>query len=292
VLRDLSQSFLASTAAAGVPYSAKLVTNGSLLDARKLRTLYEQCQVSTIEVTLDGPAVVHDASRPLKGGGGSFDRIVAVLGEALTTPGLDGLRFVIRTNVGSLNAALAEPFAAALAAAGLADDRVTCYPAPVHPWGNDVSALAVARRAMATVEIDWFLAYQRHGLRFPLLPTAPRAVVCAATTRHSEVVAADGRVYSCTEQPLVPILDAGSLGRIDTLDAGALRPAGAFDDWYDTVEAGATDCRACAILPVCGGACPKLWREGSPPCPPLRDNVRERLDLFALTAGYVPVRPG
>ena len=76
-----------------------------------------------------------------------------------------------------------------------------------------------------------------------------------------------------------------------TLDAVSLRPAGEFDDWYDAMAAGETGCRECAILPLCGGACPKLWREGSPPCPPLRDNVRQRLDLFALTAGYTPVPP-
>jgi uncharacterized protein len=291
VLRDLSRSFVTSTGESGVSYSAKLVTNGSLLDARKLRTLYEQCRVTTIEVTLDGPAAAHDAGRPLKGGGGSFDRIVEVIAAALGAPGLDGLRFTIRTNVGPSNAALAEPFAVALAAAGLAHDRVTCYPAPVHPWGNDVSALAVSRRTMAAVEIDWFLAYQRHGLRFPLLPSAPRSVVCVATTRHSEVVAPDGRIFSCTEQPLVPGLGTGDLGSVDSLEAASLRPAGAFDDWYDTVAAGATPCRECVLLPVCGGACPKLWREGSPPCPSLRDNVHERLDLFALTAGYLPIAP-
>lgn len=289
VLRELSGSFTASTDTAGIGYTAKLVTNGALLDARKLRVLHQQCRVSTIEVTLDGPAQTHDASRPLSRGGGSFHHITAVIAAALDTVDLDGLRFLIRSNVGTHNAGLAEPFAASLAQAGLAHERVTCYPAPIHPWGNDVTALAVSRRELAEVELAWFVAYRRHGLRFPLLPAAPRRVVCAAVTRHTEVVAPDGRIYSCTEQPLVPGLDEGHVGHIGTLDPAVPRPDGAFDDWYDAMAAGETGCRECAILPVCGGACPKLWREGSPPCPPLRDNVRQRLDLFALTAGYTPV---
>ncbi|GAB1642132.1 radical SAM protein [Krasilnikovia sp. MM14-A1259] len=289
VLRDLSRSFVASADAAGVRYAAKLVTNGVLLDARKLHTLHQQCRVGLIEITLDGPAEAHDASRPLKRGGGSFHRILATVAAALADSELVDLRFIVRTNVGLHNAGLAEPFAAELAAAGLAHDRVACYPAPVHSWGNDVSAVAVARREMAAAELAWFRAYRRHGLRFSLLPSGPRQVVCAATTRHSEVVGADGRVYSCTEQPLVPGHTGQDLGSISTLDADALRPVGAFDDWYDTVAAGETPCRGCAILPVCGGACPKLWREGAPPCPPLRDNVRERLDLYAADAGCVPL---
>ena len=285
VLRDLSQRFVASADTAGIGYAAKLVTNGALLDARKLRALHRECRVATIEITLDGPAETHDASRPLKNGQGSFRHITTVLAAALADEELAGLRFVIRTNVGVENAALAEPFAAELAGAGLAHDRVNCYPAPIHSWGNDVGAVALSPAAAAEVELEWFAAYQRHGLRFPLLPNRPRRVVCAAVTRHSEVVAPDGGIYSCTEQPLVPGHGDARVGHVSVLDPAALRPAGAFDDWHDALAAGETGCRDCAILPLCGGACPKLWREGMPPCPSLRTNVRQRLDLFALAAG-------
>ncbi|GLY94054.1 radical SAM protein [Actinoplanes sp. NBRC 103695] len=289
VLRDLSTCFVAATEAAGVGYTAKLITNGTLLDARKLRVLHRQCRIDRIEVTLDGPAEVHDAARPLKRGGGSFRRIVEVLGSALDDPELGGLRFTVRTNVGRHNATLAEEFAATLATAGLAHDRVLCYPAPIHSWGNQIDDVAVTGEAMAAVELEWFLAYRRHGLRFPLLPSGPRTVVCAATTRHSEVIAPDGRVYGCTEQPLVPGAGDDHLGHVSGMDAAAPRPTGAYDDWYDAVNAGETPCRTCAILPLCGGACPKLWREGKSPCPPLRDNVLQRLDLYALDAGYLPI---
>ncbi|GIE75536.1 radical SAM/SPASM domain-containing protein [Actinoplanes philippinensis] len=291
VLRDLSQRFVASTAAAGIGYDAKVVTNGTLLDARKLRALHLQCRVSTIEVTLDGPAEAHDVTRPMKNGHGSFRQITAVIAAALAVEELSGLRFVIRSNVGTGNAGLAEPFAAALADAGLAHDRVGCYPAPVHPWGNDVTAVALSQAESAAAEIEWFAAYQRHGLRFSLLPSRPRPVVCAAVTRHSEVIAPDGRIYSCTEQPLVPVHADAPVGQVGVLDADALRPPGAFDDWFEAVAAGETGCRDCTILPLCGGACPKLWREGTPPCPSLRTNVRRRLDLFAIAAGYTPVPP-
>lgn len=289
VLRELSRGFIASAGEAGVRYSAKVVTNGVLLDARKLTALHRECGVGLIEVTVDGPAEAHDASRKLKSGGRSFHRILAVIAAALEDPELAGLRFLVRTNVGVHNAGLAEPLAAELAAAGLGHERVTCYPAPVHPWGNDVTEVALQRGTMAAVELDWFRAYRRHGLRFPLLPGAPRRVVCAAVTRHSEVVAPDGRVFSCTEQPLVPGFGTGDLGHVSALDAASPRPAGAFDDWFDAMAAGETPCRGCPILPVCGGACPKLWREGSVPCPSLRENVRERLDLYATSAGYTPV---
>ena len=55
------------------------------------------------------------------------------------------------------------------------------------------------------------------------------------------------------------------------------------------VEAGQAQCARCPLLPVCGGSCPKLWQEGHLPCPSLRFNWNERLDLAAARLGYEAV---
>jgi uncharacterized protein len=288
VLRALSARFIADASRHGVAYSAKLVTNGALLDARKLRALHLDCRVTQIEVTIDGPPAQHEASRPLKSGQRSYARIVAAVAGALSDPDLTGLTFSIRTNVGVHNAGLAEEFAAGMAAAGLAHSRVSFYPAPIHSWGNDVSDVALDRAEQARVELDWYTAYVEAGLNCGLLPATTRPVVCTAVTAHSEVVAPDGRVYSCTEQPLVPGFTEQHVGTITELDPAAPRPAGAFDDWYDTIDRDRTGCGSCRLLPVCGGACPKLWGEGRPPCPPLKTNLVQRLDLFARSTGLAP----
>ncbi|MGY0235181.1 radical SAM protein [Longispora urticae] len=286
VVRDLSRRFTAAADAAGVGYAAHMVTNGALLDARKVAALHVGDRVGHFEVTLDGPAAAHDASRPLKRGGGSFAHVVGVIAAALAEHG--GLHWRIRTNVGVANAHLADEFAATLAAAGLADPRVRMYTAPLHPWGNDVTDAALDRAGMAETELAWLAAYARHGLTTSLLPGGPRPVVCVAVTPHAEVVAADGGVYTCTEQPLVPGFADRRVATLATLGDGA-RPAGEFDDWADALEADETGCRRCRILPLCGGACPKLWREGHVPCPPLKHNVAGRLDLYARSAGCTPL---
>lgn len=289
VMRSLSARFVADAQRHGVAYTAKLVTNGALLDARKLRALHLDCRVTHIEVTVDGPAAVHEESRPLKSGQQSYARIIAAIRAAVSDPDLAGLTVSVRTNVGVHNAHLAHDFAAGMAAAGLAHPRVSFYPAPIHSWGNDVSDVALDRAEQARIELDWYAAYTTAGLTCALLPSATRPVVCTAVTAHSEVVAPDGRVYSCTEQPLVPGFTEQHVGTLTGLDPDALRPAGVFDDWYDTLDQDRTGCGSCRLLPVCGGACPKLWREGKPPCPPLKTNLAERLDLFARSTGLTPV---
>ncbi|MFY1695227.1 radical SAM protein [Solwaraspora sp. WMMA2101] len=288
VLRALSARFTAAADRHGVAYSALLVTNGALLDARKLRTLHRDCRVVQIEVTIDGPAPVHEASRPLNSGQGSYDRITAALRGVLTDPDLAGLRVTVRTNVGTHNADQADAFAAAMRDAGLADPRIRFYPAPVHSWGNDVSDVRLRQRHAADTEVRWYAAYLAAGLHCRVLPSQPVRVVCTATSRHSEVVAPDGHLYSCTEQPLVPGFTGEHLGTVDDVPLGQLRPRGRYDDWYAGLRAGETGCRSCPILPVCGGACPKLWREDKPPCPPLKENLAARIDLQVRSSGLVP----
>ena len=65
--------------------------------------------------------------------------------------------------------------------------------------------------------------------------------------------------------------------------------AGMFDDWFDQVGRGQTPCASCPLLPVCGGACPKLWRQGQVPCPSMKFNWPQRLDLAAAKRGFVTV---
>ncbi|WBB98452.1 MULTISPECIES: radical SAM protein [unclassified Solwaraspora] len=289
VLRSLSARFVAAAARHRVGYSAMLVTNGALLDARKLRTLHQDCRIDRMEITIDGPAEVHDAARPLKSGQSSFHRITAALRTVLTDPELAGLQVTVRTNIGRHNADRADEFAAAMRDAGLADPRIRFYPAPVHSWGNDVSEVRLRQQQAAETELRWYTAYLAAGLHCRLLPTHPVRVVCTAVSRHSEVIAPDGRIYSCTEQPLVPGFTEQHLDTVDRAPVDQLRPTGQFDDWYTGLRAGETGCQGCPILPVCGGACPKLWREGIAPCPPMKENLAGRIDLSVRSSGLLPV---
>ncbi|WP_027344874.1 radical SAM/SPASM domain-containing protein [Hamadaea tsunoensis] len=280
-IRALSAAFVAAAERTGTRYGAMLVTNGALLDARKLRALHHECRVDHIEVTVDGTEDLHNASRPLKSGQASYPRIIAALRAFVADETLAGLRITVRTNIGPHNAEHATAFAEAMRDAGLAHPRLIFYPAAIHSWGNDISEYALSPARMARIETDWLAAYQAAGLSCRILPNATKPVVCTATTKRSEVVAPDGAVFSCTEQPLVPGYADRAVGTLSTLEPGEERPDGDFDDWYAALQRNETGCRECPILPLCGGSCPKLWREGKPPCPPLRTNIKDRLDLVA-----------
>ena len=63
---------------------------------RNLRILYEECRVSWLEVTLDGPAEIHDRRRLKRNGSNSFDHIVDLMSTVVRTRTHPGLCFGIR----------------------------------------------------------------------------------------------------------------------------------------------------------------------------------------------------
>lgn len=286
VIRGLSRQFIAAADEKGVGYQSRMVTNGTLLTVERLRILAEECRVLRYDITLDGPERIHNAHRPMKSGQPSFSHIVSTVQAALSDPRLTEVGFTLRTNVDVENAGWVDEYLDQMAGLGFVDDRVTFNLAPVYPWGNDVSRVEIPRRDYAVRETEWMTRMHTLGLRFFALPSAPIGQVCAAVTRSAEIVSGTGNLFSCSEYPLVPQHEAtGGLGKITELPVAERRPLGPFDDWHDAIAAGETPCHGCTIMPVCGGACPKQWREGNVPCPPIKYTMQERMDLVARMSG-------
>jgi len=291
VIRELSARFVAAAAATGKEYSARMATNGSLLTVPTLRLLAEECGLDGVEVTLDGPQEVHDRRRLKRNGTGSFRHIVTVLGRALAE-GV-GPQISLRVNIDAENTAYVEELIRELAALGLASPRVELHLMPVHWWGTDVSKVELVATDFAAREAEWLRLAQSLGFSFTALPTALKRTTCRATSVQGEIVDLEDRIYSCSEHPLVPgSRETGVVASVSTLDIAAPRPRGAYDDWYDEVGGeigdGSRQCARCPILPVCGGACPKLWREGHVPCPSMKFNFQQRIELMAARLGYHP----
>ncbi|MFC8723139.1 radical SAM protein [Kitasatospora sp. NPDC057198] len=293
VIRSLAPAFVAAAAGRGIPYSSVIVTNGSLLTPAKIRTLVGECGVTQFEITLDGPPEVHDVHRPLKNGKGSFRHIVEVVGEALEDSRNDGALFRFRTNVDIGNRDSVPRYLELMAELGMSRPNVNFSIMPVHSWGNDVSAVELAGREFAERQVEWFRMMAERRLNVQLVPTAANAVVCPAVTTSAELISSTGKVFSCSEYPLVPEAERQfALTDISAPAPGPHRPVGQFDDWHEDVAENRTWCGECVFMPTCGGACPKAWREGNPPCPSYKYNFQGRLAVLAAQAGLLPAGAG
>jgi len=290
IIQDLCRRILPIADRKGVKYESLVVTNGSLLTIDKLRVLHRECRVGHVEITLDGPARVHDTHRPLKSGGRSFEKILDTVVAALTTEDLRELRFGLRTNIDAENAAYVEEYLDTLADRGLAHDQVSVSLHSIHSWGNDVTDTQIKNADLAKQMVSWTRRMAHLGLNFNMLPGEPTGAVCSAVTRSAEVISSSGNVFSCTEYPLVPAAERDkALARVESLPLTQLRPVGEFDDWHDSLQRRETACGDCLFLPVCGGCCPKLWREGEWPCPDYKFNTPQRLNVLAEMNDLKPV---
>lgn len=80
----------------GLYYSASIATNGYLLDRQLFNELLD-VGVVAYQITIDGPRQMHNRQRPTRSGAGTFDRILANLGDMARTEA--AFSCVLRCNV-------------------------------------------------------------------------------------------------------------------------------------------------------------------------------------------------
>lgn len=277
VIRSLTPRLQALAEQAGCAYGASMTTNGLALTPAIATEIVDTHMIHSLTISLDGTAEAHDARRPTKKGGGTFEAIFANVVALARRRDLD-VEINIRANVDRRNADSIVPLLHQLADAGI-QDRIRFYVVPIHAWGNDAHLKSMSPEEFAACEIDWFAEMIRLGFQTGLLPPR-KPLVCIAVMPEAEVIDATGALYNCTEVSYVPFYGTPNTFAIGHVSAGETAgkriPLASFND---RVAAGALPCTTCRMLPVCGGACPKSWMEGHEPCPSAKRNIEQRLVL-------------
>ena len=284
-IRKVSARLIALAAELGIRYSSHMVTNGLSLKQSIFEELYQECRIHRFEITLDGDAESHDQRRHTKAGEKTFDLILKNVVDVTHSPVYKSHGILsLRCNVDRRNIDRVVPLIELLASKGLSD-KVRFYTAPVYSWGNDAHLLSLEKAEYGEREIDFLIAQMQHGFRVSPIPGLQK-IVCIAVSKDAEVIDSQGQIYNCTEIPLVPLYESADylLGNVRKQPQVAPQ-ARAFHDWHGQIESNkALWCSTCRMLPVCGGGCPKSWREGNPPCPPPKANIEDRLALAYVYA--------
>jgi uncharacterized protein len=246
-LIELSDAFIERCDAAGVDYSASIVTNGYLLDEDMCVKLRDR-RVDAVQVGLDGPPDVHDRMRPLAGGGASFERIVANLRTAVHY-----LPVTVRVNVDLDNFDRVDELLERLATEGLAG-KLSVYPGQLIASAVDASAPSARYSApcftapeFARAELRFHELARARGFVGQSLPR-PTGAPCTAVRANELVVGSKGELYKCWE----------SVGNPDEV-IGHIRdyrdPNGRLSRWLRYDPFANDECRSCVALPVCMGGC-------------------------------------
>lgn len=283
-IRDMTPKLIDLAARYNCTYGAKMTTNGLSLKEPIFVECVTKHKINKIEITLDGTAEYHDARRHTKEGLSSFNLIFNNLLKVTGRPDFKqlGCELSVRCNVDARNHESVVPLIRQLAAHNLQDKISYFYVAPIHSWGNDAHLLSLTKEQFADLEIDWLLEQHKAGFNPGLLPGL-NPVVCLSVTPQAEVYDAFGNVFDCTEVPYVPAYE-GTEYQLGNLNNGldTISPHRPLLSFHQEVRDGELPCSTCKMLPVCGGGCPKSWREEIAPCPVTKYNIKDKLALQYL----------
>jgi uncharacterized protein len=279
---DRLSRYLQGATARGIRVAT--VTNG--YDLEVFVPALAAAKVKEVQVTLDGPATIHDARRPHGSGRGSFDRIVRGLDALVAAQVPVNLRVVAdRENLPSLPALarLAEargwldlPEARFKTQIGRNYELFGCASRQARGALFDRVELwtEYARLAEADPVLRRFHRPRFHGARHLAeqgeLPM-PNLDACPATKKEW-AFAPDGGLYGCTATVGNPKYRLGSFHPEIVREEAAIAP------WRTRSTRTIGECRSCAAAPICGGGCAALADShgkgiGGPDCRPVRELI-------------------
>jgi uncharacterized protein len=268
VLYYLAERLHASATARGVEFLINIITNGLLLSREMVERL-NPLGLNGIKITLDGDRDAHNRSRPLRGGQGTFDRIVANVREVapLTRIAVGG-NFDVDTadSYPALLDFLAEQdFAPRLT-------KVTFKPVirektalakgliPLTAVGGDGKPLngacmtsagtGVSRVCDTCNFVDEKMAYLRDETKKRGFATADGVHMgpCEIHKSHAHTIGPDGSLFACPGFAGEARQSVGHIdGRQDAFRTQALKNFERLSSWEQ--------CHDCAFIPVCAGGC-------------------------------------
>jgi uncharacterized protein len=273
VVYFLAERLWTASQARGVTMVASVITNGLLLTPVIVDRLLP-FGLKGVKVTLDGDRDAHDQARPLRGGQGTFDRIVANLREvagrcAITIGGNVDERWIERYP--ALLAFLREQeFAGSVAKVSFKPViRRQAPPLPARAPGRGVIPLVAVDAAGAPLGgacqsaaghggspcdtchfADDHMAMLREETRRQGFPTPDGVHMgpCELHRRHAHTVGPDGERYACPGFAGEAEYAIGDVtGPPSTSHARAARRFERIEPWRA--------CGDCAFIPVCGGGC-------------------------------------
>lgn len=250
---DISEQLKTIAEARGMKYKFSLVTNGTLLKRESVSRL-KPLGLTHANVTIDGPADIHNRHRPFRSGKGSFDIIIGNIKEIC-----DILPVNIGSNYTNENFRRIPLLLDYFMAEGLTPDKlayVQFYPA-IQEKGEfanpDFMEGCTCLNEPWLGEAWMYLREEilRRGYRSKKITPAP----CMIELNDMFVINYNGDIYKC------PSLIGRKEFCVGNLNSGLIdyRKSHNLDNWKND------ECLSCSYLPLCFGGCRymKLLQEGS-----------------------------
>ena len=268
VVYYLAERLHASCEARGVTLLINVITNGLLLTREMVERL-NACGLNGVKITLDGDRDTHNRMRPLRGGQGTFDRIVRNLREVapLTRIAIGGnfdddtfgsypalLEFLSEQEFAPYLSKVAfKPIIREKTSAAKGMIPLTAVASDGKPLNGACMTTAgggVSRACDGCGAADEQMEFLREETKKYGFPTVDGVHMgpCEIHKGHAHTIGPDGSLFACPgfageAQQSVGHID----GRTDAFRTQASRNFERLRAW--------AQCHDCAFIPVCAGGC-------------------------------------
>ena len=252
-------------------YSARIITNAYLLDAACVERLLG-CDVSSAQVTLDGPADVHDARRPTKNGRPTFSRILNNLIEASQR-----MNISVRMNVDQRNQDRILDLMDILKEKGLRE-KVGFYLGKTYPYTDvcaDVATCCIGDMEFNLLSLETLMDMVEQGFTSLFNMPTSHDHHCVADCEHTYVITPTGGLAKCWNEIDSPDAWCGHL--LEPLTTAMLE----IKRRWQSIDPFERECADCLLLPICMGGCPYvLGLTGERDCHPWKHHIDESLVFY------------
>jgi uncharacterized protein len=268
VLYAMAERLHAACAARGVEFLINIITNGLLLSREMVERL-NPLGLNGIKITLDGDREAHNRSRPLRGGQGTFDKIIANTRAVadLTRIAVGGnfevdtvesypalLDFLAEQDFApKLSKVTFKPVIREKSAPARGTIPLTVVGAEGKPLNGACMTSAgtgVSRVCDSCNFVEDKMAYLREETKKRGFATADGVHMgpCEIHKGHAHTIGPDGSLFACPGFAGEALQSTGHIdGRAEDYRTQALRNFEQLASWEM--------CNDCAFIPVCAGGC-------------------------------------
>ncbi|MEO0184887.1 MAG: radical SAM protein [candidate division WOR-3 bacterium] len=248
LLIKLSQTLRQLCSDNGLSYYSALITNGYLL-TYELGQILKESGVDEIQITLDGPELIHNKRRILKNGNPTFEEIKRAILVAADIFNKVKVRInVDRDNLTSIDNLLKERWLyrdnIQLGVGHLKDYSDVC-----SLWNPSNLALTGEEYYALVKKVEQSTPRKKLPDLKTLISIPVKSRVCGADHKDGFCIGPGARVYKC-----LSALDIHEA--VGYLKSGKFWPNKRYANWLMNDPTEQTECCRCNILPLCMGGCP------------------------------------
>jgi uncharacterized protein len=235
-------------------YLSTLVTNGSLLNERIVHEMIES-NITSLQITLDGPPEIHDSIRYTKENGeGTFNKVLEGIEIASQY-----MKVLIRININRMNISHIKELITHIANSKINTNNARLFVKPVicSPL-IESDGQEYKHREFYQLERELIHLTQQFNIPYSFhIGVTSRNTRCLYHTLNGFLLDPNLQLYRC---PVFLGVDKKSIGHLDSEQLNIINGA----EYIETLKYSPfenSECFNCKVLPICNGKCPVLWEQ-------------------------------